>query len=140
MNLLLKILVLLWSFTTLSSYPYSENGDGSITDTFSGLVWQKCMQGKNNDSTCSGTATSTTWSLALLYCKNLNIGGRAWRLPNFNEINTLYNPDIDAIFFPNSGSSWTSTTVSRTSAFVSGNSFIYQNKLYSYGVRCVSGP
>ena len=36
---------------------YTDNGNGTVTDNNTGLIWQKCGVGQNNDSACSGTAT-----------------------------------------------------------------------------------
>ena len=151
-----RLLILFWIFglfSTLFGYPFTDNGDGSVLDTGTSLVWQKCSQGQNNDSTCSGTATKTTWSLALLHCKNLVIGSRTWRLPNANELRSLVDPSrgsTSSTVFPTPiaiGLYWTSTTapynVSPTSAYfvnLYSGSMGSQNKAYSAYVRCVSGP
>ena len=46
------------------SHSYVDNGDGTITDNLTGLIWQKCSNGQNNDSSCSGTATAPDWASA----------------------------------------------------------------------------
>jgi hypothetical protein len=93
-----------------------------------------------------------TWQLAMQTCKNLNLGGRVWRLPNINELYTLvdYNNSsnsINTLVFPNPSDSfhWSSTTqvnsinnawrVTFFSGGISSNS-----KLNVHYVRCVSGP
>jgi hypothetical protein len=81
-----------------SSNSFVDNGDGTISDSSTGLMWQK--------ATAPGTYT---WEQALLYCENLTlpVGGYSdWRLPNRNELQTLvdyskYSPSIDTAFFPN---------------------------------------
>ena len=88
---------------------YSDNGNGTVTDNSTGLVWQ---QGTVGD----GVAMS--WEDALQYCENLSLGGYTdWRLPNLNELRSLVNysssaPAIDMIYFPNVQASfyWSSTT------------------------------
>jgi hypothetical protein len=40
---------------------YTDNGDGTVTDKATGLVWQKCSRGQNND------ATATNWTDAGSY-------------------------------------------------------------------------
>jgi hypothetical protein len=153
-----KVLILFWIFglfSTLFGYPFTDNGDGSVLDTGTNLVWQKCSRGQNNDSSCTGTATKTTWSLALLHCKNLAIGSRTWRLPNANELRSLVNPSIYSSSIPFISSTsfpstvmdkyWTATTVSDSISlafyvdFSSGGQD-KQNKVTSAFVRCVSGP
>ena len=75
---------------------FIDNGDGTITDTVTGLMWQK--------ATAPGTYT---WEQALTYCENLTLAGdySDWRLPNRNELQSIvdysrYNPAIDTTFFP----------------------------------------
>lgn len=96
---------------------YVDNGDGTVTDMSNDLRWQKCSRGLNNDGTCSGSATTSTWQAALTYCQTLPLAGRTWRLPNQNELNSLVNiaasnPAINSIAFPGTVADfyWTSTT------------------------------
>jgi len=84
---------------------YTDNGDGTVTDVNTGLIWQQDV-------------TSLNWEEALAYCEELNLGGYTdWRLPNKNELRSLvdysrYNPAINTTYFPNTGASsyWSSTT------------------------------
>lgn len=134
---------------------YTDNADGTITNKTTGLRWQKCSRGKNNDSTCSGTATTATWQTALQYCDALTLGNFAnagnWRLPNVTELLTLvdrsvFSPAISASFFPatTTGNYWTSTTNYNSTAtawaidFVLGGSTPSGAKTASNSVRCVA--
>jgi hypothetical protein len=85
-----------------------DNGDGTVTDTETGLMWQQGEGGFMN------------WETALSYCENLvfpeNQGYDDWRLPNINELQSLvdyskHNPAIDSYYFPYAVSShyWSST-------------------------------
>ncbi len=94
---------------------FIDNNDGTVTDTSTGLIWQK--------ATAPGTYS---WEQALDYCENLTLADKSdWRLPNRNELQSLvnydrYNPAIDTTFFPDTRSCdmhdycfyWTSTTYS----------------------------
>ena len=101
------ILVLL--FSGLGFADFVDNGNGTVTDTVTGLMWQK--------ETAPGTYT---WQQALEYAENLTFpanGYTDWRLPNRNELQTLvdysnYNPAIYPVFRPHTVSSyyWSSTT------------------------------
>ena len=88
---------------------FVDNGDGTVTDTETGLMWQK--------ATAPGTYT---WEEALAYAEGLElpVGGYTdWRLPNRNELQTLvdysqYDPSVDPLLKTSvlSGGYWTSTT------------------------------
>jgi len=132
---------------------FTDLGDGTIRDNRTGLIWQKCSRGQNNDATCSGTATNDTWTNALSYCTNLNLAGRTWRLPNFNELLSLvdfqaHSPAISTTHFPNtvSGGYWTSTTRLANPAnawninFTAGANGNSSKTMSSWAIRCVSGP
>lgn len=81
---------------------FNDNGDGTITDNATGLIWQQADDGNTRD-----------WENALLYAENLNLAGyNDWRLPNAKELQSIvdYNraPDvtnsaaIDPLFFATS--------------------------------------
>lgn len=84
-----------------------DNGNGTVTDTSTGLTWQK--------ATAPGTYT---WKEALAYCESLNLAGYTdWRLPNINELNSLvyysrFRPAIDPVLVSSTRSDlyWSSTT------------------------------
>ncbi|MCW7468153.1 Lcl domain-containing protein [Leptospira kanakyensis] len=138
----------------IETLSYTDNGDGTVRDNATGLTWQKCSYGQNNDSTCSLAASATTWSTALAYCSSLNLGSRTWRLPNRNELASLYDhskstpPMIHLSAFPNTTGDhyWTSTTHANTTAnawyvnFGTTTTNFYEGfpKINSIYVRCVS--
>ena len=100
-----------------SNNNFVDNGDGTISDTSTGLMWQK--------ATAPGTYT---WEQALTYCENLTLAGISdWRLPNRNELQSIvdysrYNPAIDTTFFPDTVASdyWSSTTTRDSTSLVRG--------------------
>lgn len=81
---------------------YKDNGNGTITDNVTGLVWQK-----EDDN------IARNWAAAGTYCDGLNLGGQAgWRLPAKKELLTLVDysiphpgPTINASFFTNTNTS-----------------------------------
>ena len=122
---------------------FVDNGDGTVTDTDTGLMWQQ--------GTVSGIYT---WEEALSYCENLSLGGHNdWRLPNINELQSLvhytrYNPSIDTVHFSNTVSSyyWSSTTNAYYPddalivCFSGGRLDYYSKSLhYPYYLRAVRG-
>lgn len=72
-----------------------DNGDETVTDTDTGLMWKK-----------STTSNIYTWRQALEYAENLTLAGYGdWRLPNRNEMQSLvdyseYYPAIDPLLKP----------------------------------------
>ena len=86
---------------------FVDNGNGTVTDTDTGLMWQK--------ATAPGTYT---WEQALQYCESLNLAGyNDWRLPSKNELHTIVDnsrayPAINLTYFPDTQSNLyiTSTT------------------------------
>jgi len=68
---------------------FTDNGNGTVTDNLTGLIWLK-------NANCFGT--STTWNEALSDCNNLATGycgltdgskAGDWRLPNLRELQSL---------------------------------------------------
>jgi hypothetical protein len=57
----------------------TANGDGTVTDAATGLLWQQADDGETRD-----------WEHALGYCENLVLAGRDdWRLPSVKELQSI---------------------------------------------------
>lgn len=92
---------------TLPAIHFRDNWDGTITDYYTGLVWQK----NQNPATL-------TWEEALLYASGLSLAGKSdWRVPNIRELQSLNDeklvkPSFNKTYFPNilSGNLWSSTS------------------------------
>lgn len=71
---------------------FVDNGDQTVTDSLSGLVWPMDANAQG-PVTCSPAAGTKTWSNALGFvaCLNANayLGKSDWRLPNINELGSL---------------------------------------------------
>jgi hypothetical protein len=104
------VFVLLIWLIMLSSIAFGalvDNGDGTVTDAGSDLMWQK-----------QGSSNTMTWRRALNYCDDLMLSSYDdWRLPTLAELKSLIDskgldPAINTEFFPKTFSStyWTSTT------------------------------
>ncbi|MBU4055376.1 MAG: DUF1566 domain-containing protein, partial [Proteobacteria bacterium] len=74
-------LISILSLFILCSTAYAElvdNGDGTVTDTETGLMWQKDEAG------------AMSWQNALTHCETMDLAGYDdWRLPNRNELQSI---------------------------------------------------
>jgi len=134
---------------------YIDNGNGTVTDKYTGLMWKKCSEPLQTTN-CSGTPGTYTWANAISQCENLTYAGYSdWRLPNMKELFSLIKyqgssgPYIDTSYFPNTVNSayWTSTTYASNTTSAMNVNFNYGNVNYNDKttilnyVRCVrAGP
>ncbi len=97
-------------------YDYTDNGDGTVTDNFTGLIWPEEGAGPG----CSDGDFIRTWTDAIGWAEGLTFAGYSdWRLPNIHELFSLIvldgsnpNPLIDQTYFPDTRENfyWSSTT------------------------------
>jgi hypothetical protein len=124
----------------------TNNGDGTVTDNVTGLMWQQASA-----PAADGSADGT-YSLAdaFAYCAALQLAGHGdWRLPAVIELQsitdfTVSQPAINVTFFPDTVAKeyWSSTPVAGLSSSYAWFVFFYfgdtdygQNA--AYYVRCV---
>jgi hypothetical protein len=128
--------------TQLNTSTFIDNGNGTVTDISTGLMWEK-----------TSSWVSKNWENALNYCENLSLADYDdWRLPNRTELQSILDysrsyPAIDNAFFPNSGAGnlyWTSTSNPREYTnnawsinFNTGEIDYYSDKTSLYYVRAV---
>ena len=126
---------------TIPSIHFEDNGDGTVTDNYTGLIWQK-MQ----------SSTPLSWEEALNYAMGLSLTGRTdWRVPNIKELQSLNDeklvkPSFNKNYFPNvlSGNFWSSTSQvnATTRAWdinVDYGIVSYSDKTIRENVLCVRG-
>jgi len=147
---------------------YVDNGDGTITDTRTGLMWEKL----SDDGTIHDKDNTYTWADAFA-AKMVGLNGGSgfaghtdWRLPNVNELQSLvsYGASFPAVYppfytacvpgctvltcsctFPNVlAYFWSSTTVATDPngawyVGFDGGGMAYNNKLNALYVRAVRG-
>jgi hypothetical protein len=144
-------------YTSTSSFTcdmsFTDNGDGTITDNCTGLMWNKCSQGLSGSTCTTGTASTTYWEDAKVSCENSTSSNYSdWRLPNVKELMSIvnyerYSPCIDPAYFPATVSDnyWSATTwkSDTTNAFYVYFQYGYMNvnikTSNSYYARCVRG-
>jgi len=93
---------------TINAPSFTDNGNGTVTDNITGLMWQKVDAGE------------MTWDNAVAGATTLSLGGlTGWRLPTpaeaFSILNHGRNPALDSTYFQSnpSGTSqywWTNDT------------------------------
>jgi hypothetical protein len=110
---------------------YRDNGDGTVTDLFTGLMWEKNI---------SEYTSFMSWENALAYCEGLNLVGYSdWRMPTIKELRSLidyslFYPAVDTTFFPEKSSRyWSSHWTSTTMANNTGSAWIIGFIGYNYG-------
>ena len=115
-------------FSDYSDDRYTDNGDGTISDARTGLMWMQCSYGQTYDGgdtnsdgiICEGSPTFGSWQQAFAWAAdsnaNVDYGYNDWRLPNIKELGSIVDfgsaiPAINQSIFPNTstGSYWTST-------------------------------
>jgi hypothetical protein len=116
---------------TYGKNDFHDNGDGTIPDRATGLIWQKTDSGK-----------ALNWEEALAYARHLNLAGHDdWRLPNAKELQSIVDytrapdaadkaaqgPAVDPIFQITDPESyfWTSTTHLEGRPGMAGSQAVY---------------
>src|SRR5688572_13560192 len=96
---------------------FTNNGNGTVTDVRTGLMWERCMMGYSfsdngtptdlTDDSCTATATTTfIWQQALQGAADRGFAGFTdWRLPNIKELISIVEhmctgPAINETIFP----------------------------------------
>jgi len=98
--------------------PFLDNGNGTVTDKTSGLMWKKCSEGqtwRKAGNRCEGEAAGYSWDDALNNVEIMNTrsgtaGFKDWRLPTIKELATLVDYEretpIDLEMFPATPALW----------------------------------
>jgi len=100
---------------------FTDNGDGTVTDKSSGLMWMRCALGQEwTGSTCGGEATTFAWTGTQAAADAVNKGGEHffsdWRVPGLRDLAMIaerecQDPRINLVVFPATPATffWTST-------------------------------
>lgn len=134
--LLLLVVGSIGLLPAMAGAAYTDHGDGTVTDTTSGLMWKHCAEGQTwAGGTCSGTLAKYNWIQANTLSNSVTFAGKSdWRLPTVSELTTLitatsYSPtisSIDTTVFPYQNHIfWTSTADTGNTANAMYVNFIY---------------
>ncbi|MBN2106638.1 MAG: DUF1566 domain-containing protein [Deltaproteobacteria bacterium] len=95
----------------------ADNGDGTVTDEATGLMWQQAL-----------STTNRTWATALDYCETLELAGYTdWRSPTIKELYSIMDySQADPAITPGFFTGLTGAPLSSTSN--------HQNRDYSYNI------
>ena len=139
---------------------FVDNVDGTVTDTCTGLMWQRDWADVSGDGQ-STVEDRLVWCDAPAYCENLSFAGHDdWRLPNVRELQSIVDygrvdPAIDPVFgvllgTGDPGGYWSSTSSlaggpnpGPASAWYVNYFFgvaVFDEKASGYYVRAVRGP
>ncbi|WP_295879311.1 DUF1566 domain-containing protein [uncultured Thiohalocapsa sp.] len=100
---------------------FTDNGDGTVTDTASGLMWMRCALGQEwTGDTCAGDAETYAWPSTQPAADAVNASGEQffsdWRVPGLRDLALIVerecvNPRINLTVFPNTAADffWTSS-------------------------------
>ena len=136
-----------------SASSYTDNGNGTITDDNTGLMWKRCSEPDTQTEACSGAHSTYTWQDAINQCEGLTYATYSdWRLPNVKELWSITKlepgaaPYIDQTAFPGTVSNyyWSATTYPSNTDYALRVHFNYgalstYDKTFSFYVRCVRG-
>ncbi|MFP4446127.1 MAG: DUF1566 domain-containing protein [Desulfosudaceae bacterium] len=145
------VCLLLMGFSLCLAGDFTDNGDDTVTDHDTGLMWAKYTADTDDDGDVDSN-DQVNWQDALDWCENLSLAGYDdWRLPTKKELRSIVDydtsePAIDTTYFPNTMSwiYWTSTTdaYNRDNAWLVYFSVGYDGnnlKSNTYYVRAVRG-
>jgi hypothetical protein len=133
-----------------NSQAFEDNGNGTVTDLVTGLVWGKCVAGHKSAS-CTDEAVLLPLPDAMEYCAQNGdaLPGEGWRLPTRIELLSIVHFDSlhckDGQFFPATGGvlrEWTSTDHIQGYAYVISNATCASGtleKTEADNFRCVRG-
>ena len=131
---------------------YQDNGNGTITDNATGLMWVKdpslcggpIYNSQNKWASALNTPRTMTWADAITNCEALSYAGHTnWRLPNIKELQSIvnYGKTMPAIGESTSESPWVNTqgvTGYDNGCYWSGTNYAYDTQ-YTWFINFTSG-
>jgi hypothetical protein len=137
--------------STTPTSRFTDHGDGTVTDTGTGLMWAKCPLGWSGATCAAGVLQSLNWGSALQSAEASTLAGYTdWRLPNVKELGSIVelrcgNPASNLAVFPNTPNTeiWSSspsaanTGTAWTVQFITGDSQSVYGRNELHAVRLV---
>ena len=123
---------------------FVDNGDGTVSDVVTGLMWKRCPEGLSGEDCSNGSASTLVWGGSMKAARDSTYAGYDdWRLPNMKEMQTLVdvtenNPAQDTSVFPNPNNVlnyWTSSLAKKTSPVTQSYRINFQRGLSEFKVR-----
>jgi hypothetical protein len=106
---------------SLPTERFQDNGDGTVTDVESKLMWMRCSSGQQwLGKRCVGVPAAYSWADAQRYAEKVSRDGAAffndWRVPTLRDLATITdrackNPRTNLAVFPGTPAApfWSST-------------------------------
>ncbi len=132
---------------------FIDNGDGTVSDKHTGLVWMRCSLGQTWDgATCASEAVEYNWQQALQTAEGYAYAGSSvWRVPSIKELESIVefacrNPAINLVIFPQTPPElfWTASPTAYDNNYAwyvsfdyHANNDYYYSKSNNYYVRLV---
>jgi len=133
------------TFEATPTSDFTDNGNGTVTHTKTGLMWKRCAEGQTWDgSTCTGNGTGMNWSDALTTAEGATFAGHSdWRLPNVKELYSIVEtcgggPAINQTVFPNPARGY--LDYGANPGVTPGSTFIYDAPIYHSASTSDSAP
>ena len=98
--------------STTPAARFLMHGNGTVTDTATGLMWAQCAEGTSGSACTDGMVATFTWEEALIRARDSVLAGYTdWRLPNLKELFSMVeercvDPAINLAVFPNTPASY----------------------------------
>lgn len=117
------------SHAALDNKEYTNNEDGTFTDTTTGLTWQN-----------PGDRTQRNWQDAIDYCNNntARLPGSGWRLPTIEELNQIRSASVLRYAYTDWSASSSESNPNEAWVMYYENAIVYTtNKTRRHFARCV---
>ncbi len=124
---------------SINPMSFTDNGNGTVTDNVTGLMWPK----NDDDLTHYWDWDDGAAVAAINYCQSLSLGGYAdWRLPSIHELVSIVDygkssPAVNTTYFPNVKSAYYWFVEGEGFSLGGGAGTNYGG--YAYYVLCVRG-